>query len=103
MFRKFVGILNKLTPQKFETLAGQALQMPIDSEERLKGCVDRIFNAVCNSVCLSVFVSVYLSVRVRVCMYVCLCVYVCMYVCMYVFTYVHMYVPGTSACIHMNE
>ena len=43
MFRKFVGILNELTPQKFETLANQALEMPIDSEDRLKGCVDRIF------------------------------------------------------------
>ena len=91
MFRKFVGILNKLTPQKFETLAGQALQMPIDSEERLKGCVDRIFNAVCNSVCLSVFVSVCLSVCVCVCMSVCVSRYVCMCVCMYLRTYICMY------------
>ncbi|XP_065890212.1 eukaryotic translation initiation factor 4 gamma 3-like isoform X2 [Dysidea avara] len=44
LFRKFLGILNKLTPQKFETLANQALQLPIDTEERLKGCIDRLFS-----------------------------------------------------------
>jgi len=43
LFRKFVSILKKLTPQTFEMLANQALQMPINSEDRLKGCIDRIF------------------------------------------------------------
>ena len=46
LFRKFQGILNKLTPQKFQNLAEQALQLKIDSEERLKGCIDKIFTKV---------------------------------------------------------
>ena len=47
LFRKFLGILNKLTPQKFKDLAEQALQLPINSPERLKGCIDMVFNKVC--------------------------------------------------------
>ena len=46
LFRKFQAILNKLTPQKFQNLAEQALQLKIDSEERLKGCIDKIFTKV---------------------------------------------------------
>ena len=46
LFRKFQGILNKLTPQKFQSLAEQALQLKIDSEDRLKGCIDKIFTKV---------------------------------------------------------
>ena len=46
LFRKFQGILNKLTPQKFQNLAEQALQLKIDDEERLKGCIDKIFTKV---------------------------------------------------------
>ena len=40
------GILNKLTPQKFQTLAEQALRLDICSEERLRGVVDKIFTKV---------------------------------------------------------
>ena len=47
IFRKFLGILNKLTPQKFKDLAEQALQLPINNPERLKGCTDMLFNKVC--------------------------------------------------------
>ena len=43
---KFRGILNKLTPTKFQTLAEQALQLDISTEERLSGCVDMIFTKV---------------------------------------------------------
>ncbi|XP_019850040.1 PREDICTED: probable serine/threonine-protein kinase DDB_G0271682 [Amphimedon queenslandica] len=43
LFRKFQGILNKLTPQNFKKLAEQARELEIDNEERLKGCVDIIF------------------------------------------------------------
>ncbi len=43
LFHKFQGILNKLTPQKFQALAEQALKLEINSEERLSGCVDKIF------------------------------------------------------------
>ena len=46
LYREFQGILNKLTPQKFQTLAEQALKLKIDSEQRLRGCIDKIFNVV---------------------------------------------------------
>ena len=46
IFRKFQGILNKLTPQKFKDLAEQALILPISNPERLKGCIDKIFTKV---------------------------------------------------------
>ena len=52
LFRKFQGILNKLTPQKFQNLAEQALLLKIDSEERLKGCIDKIFTKVKECVCV---------------------------------------------------
>ena len=46
IFRKFQGILNKLTPQKFKDLAEQALKLPLSTVERLKGCIDKIFTNV---------------------------------------------------------
>ena len=46
LFRKFQGILNKLSPQKFQNLAEQALRLKIDNEERLKGCINMIFTKV---------------------------------------------------------
>ena len=46
LFRKFKGILNKVTPQKFQTLAEQALELEIDSEEKLMGCIDMIYTNV---------------------------------------------------------
>ena len=46
LYRKFQGILNKLTPQKFQALAEQALKLEITSEERLSGCIDKIFTKV---------------------------------------------------------
>ena len=48
-----MGILNKLTPQKFKKLANQALEMPINSEERLQGCVDIMINVVCSLCCIA--------------------------------------------------
>ena len=54
LLRKFQGILNKLTPQKFQNLAEQALLLKIDSEERLKGCIDKIFTKVKDYVCVFV-------------------------------------------------
>ena len=47
LYRKFQSILNKLTPQKFQALAEQALLLKIDTEERLKGVIDKIFTKVC--------------------------------------------------------
>ena len=43
LYKAVTGILNKLTPQKFQTLVGQVLTLPIDTEERLKGCIDLVF------------------------------------------------------------
>ena len=46
LYRKFQGILNKLTPQKFKALAEQALLLEINTEERLRGVIDKIFTKV---------------------------------------------------------
>ena len=46
LYRKFQAILNKLTPQKFQALAEQALQLKVDTEDRLKGVIDKIFTKV---------------------------------------------------------
>jgi len=46
LYRKFLGILNKLTPQKFQVLAEQALKLEINTEERLSGCINIIFTKV---------------------------------------------------------
>ena len=43
---KFQAILNKLTPQRFQRLAEQALALDINTEKRLKGCVDLITERV---------------------------------------------------------
>lgn len=36
-------MLNKLTPQKFETLVGQVRDLDIDTAERLQGVIDLVF------------------------------------------------------------
>lgn len=46
LYRKFQGILNKLTPTKFQSLAEQALKLDISTDERLAGCIDKIFTKV---------------------------------------------------------
>ena len=46
VYRKLQGILNKLTPQKFQTLAEQALKLKINTEERLSRCVEMVLNNV---------------------------------------------------------
>ncbi|XP_037644080.1 eukaryotic translation initiation factor 4 gamma 1-like [Sebastes umbrosus] len=43
LFKRLRSILNKLTPQKFQELMRQVMDMTIDTEERLKGAVDLIF------------------------------------------------------------
>ena len=48
---KFQAILNKLTPQKLQRLAEQARALDIDTEERLKGCVDLIYTRVRMCLC----------------------------------------------------
>lgn len=50
LFRKVRGILNKLTPQKFQTLTQQITDLDIDTQERLEGAIDLIFAKVGNVV-----------------------------------------------------
>ena len=44
--REFHGILNKLTPEKFETLAERALSLSFDSKAILDSCVRKIYTKV---------------------------------------------------------
>ncbi|AWP04062.1 putative eukaryotic translation initiation factor 4 gamma 1-like [Scophthalmus maximus] len=43
LFKRLRSILNKLTPQKFQELMKQVTDLTIDTEERLKGAIDLIF------------------------------------------------------------
>ncbi|XP_060794242.1 eukaryotic translation initiation factor 4 gamma 3 isoform X3 [Neoarius graeffei] len=43
LFRKVRSILNKLTPQMFSQLLKQVTDLTIDTEERLKGVIDLVF------------------------------------------------------------
>ncbi|XP_053379565.1 eukaryotic translation initiation factor 4 gamma 1-like isoform X2 [Mercenaria mercenaria] len=43
LYKKTRSILNKLTPQKFQTLVSQMQALPIDSEKKLKGVINLIF------------------------------------------------------------
>ena len=46
LYKKTRSILNKLTPQNFETLLKQIKELPINSEDRLAGCMDLVFEKV---------------------------------------------------------
>ena len=46
VFCKFRSILNKLTFQNFDKLADQTLQLKVNTEERLKGVIDKIVTKV---------------------------------------------------------
>ena len=46
LYKKARGILNKLTPQKFQTLVKQMAQLEITSEEHLKGVANLVFEKV---------------------------------------------------------
>ncbi|KAF4111791.1 hypothetical protein G5714_006586 [Onychostoma macrolepis] len=43
LFRRVSSVLNKLTPQTFQSLMKQVTELTIDTEERLKGVVELIF------------------------------------------------------------
>ena len=47
ILRKVRSILNKLTPQKFQPLMVTFLSLEINSETRLRGVIDLIFEKVC--------------------------------------------------------
>lgn len=40
------GILNKLTPEKFDKLVNQVQALPIETPEKLKGVIDLVFDKV---------------------------------------------------------
>lgn len=46
LYKKVRGVLNKLTPQKFNTLVSQVQALPIDSIERLQGVMTLVFEKV---------------------------------------------------------
>nr|CAH7761946.1 unnamed protein product [Callosobruchus chinensis] len=43
LYRRVRGVLNKLTPQKFDTLLSQIKGLKIDTAERLQGVIDLVF------------------------------------------------------------
>lgn len=43
LLRRVRGVLNKLTPQMFQPLMKQITEMTIDTEDRLKGVIDLVF------------------------------------------------------------
>ncbi|XP_066251122.1 eukaryotic translation initiation factor 4 gamma 3-like isoform X2 [Euwallacea similis] len=43
LYKKVRSVLNKLTPQKFETLVNQVRELQIDTKERLQGVIDLVF------------------------------------------------------------
>ena len=43
LLRRSRAILNKLTPQKFEKLVESFNELPIDTEEKLKACMELVF------------------------------------------------------------
>ncbi|KRT79506.1 hypothetical protein AMK59_7397 [Oryctes borbonicus] len=43
LYKKVRGVLNKLTPQKFDTLLFQVSALTIDTKERLQGVIDLVF------------------------------------------------------------
>ena len=45
--RKARGILNKLCPQKFDILVEKFNELQIDDEDKLRSCIELIFEKVC--------------------------------------------------------
>lgn len=43
LYKKVRGVLNKLTPQKFNTLLSQVRSLTVDTTERLQGVIDLVF------------------------------------------------------------
>ena len=46
LYKKVRSVLNKLTPQKFATLVNQVRELEIDTQERLQGVIDLVFEKV---------------------------------------------------------
>lgn len=43
LYKRVRSVLNKLTPQKFTTLVEQVRHLPIDTQERLQGVINLVF------------------------------------------------------------
>ncbi|XP_024939403.1 eukaryotic translation initiation factor 4 gamma 1 isoform X9 [Cephus cinctus] len=43
LYKRVRGVLNKLTPEKFDKLVGQVRSLPIDTQEKLQGVIDLVF------------------------------------------------------------
>ncbi|XP_027039827.1 eukaryotic translation initiation factor 4 gamma 3-like isoform X3 [Pocillopora damicornis] len=54
ILRKVRSILNKLTPQKFQTLTQQIIDLEINTQERLEGAIDLIFEKAIDEAAFSV-------------------------------------------------
>lgn len=46
LYKTVTGILNKLTPEKFDPLIEKIKNLPIDNAPRLQGVIDLIFDKV---------------------------------------------------------
>lgn len=46
LYKKVRSVLNKLTPQKFNTLVGQVRSLTVDTPERLQGVINLVFEKV---------------------------------------------------------
>lgn len=53
LYKRVRGILNKLTPEKFDRLVAQVQELPIDNSERLSGVIDLVFKKVCTNIIYS--------------------------------------------------
>ena len=51
--RQFQGILNKLTPEKYETLLKKVLELKITTEEQLNSITDLMFEKVSSAFIVS--------------------------------------------------
>ncbi len=51
--RKARGILNKLCPQKFDILVEKFNDLQIDTEEKLRLCIELVFEKVCSDINVS--------------------------------------------------
>ncbi|XP_045163528.1 eukaryotic translation initiation factor 4 gamma 1-like isoform X2 [Mercenaria mercenaria] len=54
LYKKTRSLLNKLTPQKFQSLVPQMQTLPIDSENQLKGVIDLVFEKAVSAPSFSV-------------------------------------------------
>jgi translation initiation factor 4G len=46
LYKRVRSVLNKLTPQKFSTLVNQVRELEIDTQEKLQGVIDLVFEKV---------------------------------------------------------